>query len=315
MRGACRPTTLSGERRAGDSPDQAGTKEALGVKGMEEENQRQRLPAAVLRSSKRLDVSMAPLGALHLRSAGRHNSPATPSIPVTLAGPNARLSSDDADCCQSLCRRLCRNRPIPAGVGPCRRASLGNSCVAANSDQTLMNTASAYHCGSRAVTQSSFGLRIRDQGVGGSNPLSPTNVFQQLTAAARGLQTTHPVWPRCPTLPIRIDTAPPTHWTVQDRLQNRPRRCDGRTRCAIQLQAVESKDLVYAAIATRLRCDGQKINDFRGCRSAGKYFDFQQAGLGPTSCWQTADPQSLVGFPSKNLRRLFQVVIAGGEAR
>jgi len=37
---------------------------------------------------------------------------------------------------------------------------------------------------------------VRDQGVGGSNPLSPTNCFQQLTAAPGTAKPTHLVLPR-----------------------------------------------------------------------------------------------------------------------
>jgi hypothetical protein len=43
-----------------------------------------------------------------------------------------------------LCRGLCRNPPIPAGVGLCRMASLGSSGGAGNIDQSRMNTAPAY---------------------------------------------------------------------------------------------------------------------------------------------------------------------------
>ena len=39
---------------------------------------------------------------------------------------------------------------------------------------------------------------VRDQGVGGSNPLSPTNCFQLLTAAAEVSKTTHLVLQQVP---------------------------------------------------------------------------------------------------------------------
>ena len=39
-----------------------------------------------------------------------------------------------------------------------------------------MNTVPSYHSEFVGVTRSSFAHRIRDQGVGGSNPLSPTNL-------------------------------------------------------------------------------------------------------------------------------------------
>ena len=102
----------------------------------------------------------------------------TPSLPFNCCQPLTWAVSLGIDCLV-LCRSLCRNPAIPTGVGVCRRVSLGNSCEAVNSDQSRMNTAPACRCNSLAVTRSSFGLRIRDQGVGGSNPLSPTNLFNK----------------------------------------------------------------------------------------------------------------------------------------
>jgi RNA polymerase sigma factor (TIGR02999 family) len=50
--------------------------------------------------------------------------------------------------------------------------------------RTRVNTALMYHLEFLGVTQSSFGHRIRDQGIGGSNPLCPTNFLQALAATS-----------------------------------------------------------------------------------------------------------------------------------
>ena len=46
-------------------------------------------------------------------------------------------------------------------------------------------------------------LLIRDQGVGGSNPLSPTNIFSRLQTSSKTIW----FWPRGPSPQGRVDTA------------------------------------------------------------------------------------------------------------
>src|SRR6516225_10114964 len=50
-----------------------------------------------------------------------------------------------------------------------------------------MNTEVPYQMRSFGITQASFGHLVGDQGVGGSNPLSPTNLFQQLLSHPQGI--------------------------------------------------------------------------------------------------------------------------------
>jgi hypothetical protein len=59
--------------------------------------------------------------------------------------------------------------------------SLGYTRDAGKVSRTRINTELLLYEGSLSIIQASFGHRIRDQGVGGSNPLSPTNYFQSLT--------------------------------------------------------------------------------------------------------------------------------------
>jgi hypothetical protein len=77
----------------------------------------------------------------------------------------------------ALCRSLCRNHSIPTRLGGCRGVSLEVKYGSGTESQTRMDSALAYHCDFFGITRSSSGSRIRDQGVGGSNPLSPTNRF------------------------------------------------------------------------------------------------------------------------------------------
>jgi len=79
---------------------------------------------------------------------------------------------------ENLCRDLCRNRVIPAPVVAYCLVSLDLKRRVGNYAQARMNIGVGYHCDFVGVTRSSFGHRIRDQGVGGSNPLSPTNLFK-----------------------------------------------------------------------------------------------------------------------------------------
>ena len=54
--------------------------------------------------------------------------------------------------------------------------------------QTSMNTALSCCNRSLSVTRPSSGHRIRDQGVGGSNPLSPTNSFSRRFSTLHSFQ-------------------------------------------------------------------------------------------------------------------------------
>ena len=93
---------------------------------------------------------------------------------------SASLARGLATC---LCRNLCRNPAIPAAVGLYRRVSLGYRCAAEDSDQSRMNIGSACSCVSLTLTQSFFGLRIRNEEASGSIPLRSTNPFNHLQAS------------------------------------------------------------------------------------------------------------------------------------
>src|SRR5271165_1643957 len=80
---------------------------------------------------------------------------------------------------------------------------------------------------------------VRDQGVGGSNPLSPTICFQLLTAAARtppgfapGALARRPAQ-KLKGLPSEV---------ARDRPQNRPLRCEGQTRCLTSRKLLRYKE-------------------------------------------------------------------------
>ena len=67
---------------------------------------------------------------------------------------------------------------------------------------------------------------VRDQGVGGSNPLSPTNCFQSL--APESQLPNRPLWfyTRCSRVPTRVNTAVSYKSEVRQHPQNRLRLCN-----------------------------------------------------------------------------------------
>ena len=80
------------------------------------------------------------------------------------------------------------------------------------------------------------------QGVGGSNPLSPTNCFQLLTSAVGASKPTTWFWPRNSSAPTRINTEVLAQRRAPDRLQNRPQRCDGQTRGPTYCKLLNNKE-------------------------------------------------------------------------
>ena|SRR6516165_4459162 len=85
--------------------------------------------------------------------------------PPSLGGPGCRVASRGLG--QNLCRCLCRNAAIPTHLSRSHWVSLGNKCEAASMQQTSMNTGDSCHLRPHGITQTSFGHRFRDQGVGG----------------------------------------------------------------------------------------------------------------------------------------------------
>ena len=97
----------------------------------------------------------------------------SPGAPGQVAA-NGRLSTTLDPPLRVLCRNLCRNPSIPVGVGLCQRVLLGNRSEAAGSDQSRINTAPAYRCGSLGIVRLHIGQGIDTVEVRGSSPLVPT---------------------------------------------------------------------------------------------------------------------------------------------
>jgi len=113
---------------------------------------------------------------------GRVDSKASRVDPGTAAFPQGGDTAMRAECGQrtedeGLCRDLCHNPPIPAGVGPCRREAFGNSCEAADMRQPCMNTASQCRSHFVSVAPSEFELRNGMEGVVGAIPTRSTNHY------------------------------------------------------------------------------------------------------------------------------------------
>jgi len=79
-----------------------------------------------------------------------------------------------------LGRDLCRNPPIPAGVGWSRVLSLAITRAAGNSEQTRMNSAFPCYSDFFGVTPSWAGRRTYKQEVAGSSPALAYQIFSNL---------------------------------------------------------------------------------------------------------------------------------------
>jgi hypothetical protein len=101
--------------------------------------------------------------------------------------------------CVVTCVVTLRSLPV---AGTCRAVSLGINHRTTNKRLSRMNIGLSCARGLLCVIQASFGHRIRDQGVGGSNPLSPTISNQVLADTRRvgekqGLPQKDLHWRKC----------------------------------------------------------------------------------------------------------------------
>src|SRR5215467_14004934 len=79
-----------------------------------------------------------------------------------------------------LCRDLCRNPRIPAGIPLCRRVSLGNRRETAKTLQARTNTALPYHLSSLSIVRLHIGQGIDTVEVRSSSLLVPTILFPSI---------------------------------------------------------------------------------------------------------------------------------------
>ena len=93
-------------------------------------------------------------------------------------GSPGRATGGRRPLCCCLCRCLCRNPAIPAGVWLSLAVSFRHTKRAANMPKTSMNTASVYHSRFLGVASYKRGAGFDTVEVGGSNPPVPTT-FQR----------------------------------------------------------------------------------------------------------------------------------------
>jgi hypothetical protein len=105
--------------------------------------------------------------AVHARradTAGRARAP----------GCGVPLSASTQAGCSVLCRWLCRNPAIPAGIPLGQWVSLGNGSEIVSMQRTRMNTGVSHHSGSLSIVPLHIGQGIDTVEVRGSSPLVPT---------------------------------------------------------------------------------------------------------------------------------------------